>query len=881
MPTYFPLPPKSKTHAGERRRDPRRHARFKAQAAGIAAGVSLLASGHGLAADTAPSSQPASLSELQAENTRLRQEVQRLQSEKAAPVAAAAEAGPSVSSAPAPAPLAGKSDVEILDEVVIHARNRAEKLQDVPIPVTVVGGKSLEQGNLVTVSDFTQKVPNLLVNSPNARQTSIALRGLGKNSANDSMEASVGVIVDNVFVSHVGMTWANFPDLDHIEVARGPQGTLLGKNTTLGVLNIATKQPSFTPEYSFETSVGSARELGFKGSASGPLAENVLAYRASFYTDKKDGDLKNLAQAGETWGETNREGARFQLLATPTRDFSARVILDRSTAQERGNIQPYLVDPASFASGASRTAGTATTYSSILSRAYFGGYQAITGSRDTINTNDARPLLTTQTGSSAELNWNLADFTLTSITSWRSLDFDAKNDGDQTPFSISRNGTLLSSKGYTQEFRLTSPVGKTVDYQVGLFDLHSEASSTSRTLYGADAGAFYASNTQYANLFATGAGRQMLQGALSGVFLTTETRPVTDSLAGYGQLNWHLSERGTLTLGVRQTEEKKSNSTNKQFTGAVDLTALQAAVGASAQNLTDAKAVRASQLKNLYGFVDGQTVKQDSTAWLLNPSYKLTPDVLLYASAGYGEKSGAVQFDSKGNPANVKPEKALDFELGFKGSFFDRSLVLNLNLYQTSIKDYQANLQQVDATSQTGFTTQLSNVAKVKLQGVELDSLYTPFSGLSFNLGAAYNDAKYASFNNAVCAPEANTSLPCDYTGRQLPYAPRVTANLGVDYQHALGGSGLDGHVFVNETFRSRANINTQLSDYGWQEAYTLTDAGVGVISRGGKYELDLVGKNIFDTKYATDIGTFSNQAGVGYTLGNRRYVGLVFRSKL
>lgn len=764
---------------------------------------------------------------------------------------------------------------DALEKVVVSSRNREEIAQDVPIPVTVIGGKTLERDNAVTVTDFTQKAPNLLVNAPNARQTSIAIRGLGKNSANDSMEASVGVIVDNVFVSHVGMSWADFADLDRIEIARGPQGTLLGKNTTLGVLNIVTKLPTWTPEYSIETSVSSRDGMGLKGTASGPIQEGVLAYRASVYAQKRDGILSNDSQSGETWLETNRLGGRMQFLLTPSSDVSARIIVDKSQANERINIDPYQVDPTTFADGTVRT----TTYSTRMARDYFGGYKPIIGSRDRIDTNDARPLLTKQEGISAEVNWNINDFTLTSITAYRGLDFDAKNDGDQTPFSIVRNGTLLNTKGYTQELRLTSPVGGKIDYQVGMFALYSDASSTGRNLYGRDAGAFYASNAQYAALNGSAIGRQLMQDSLNGVFSPTETTPTTKSLAAFGQMNWHLTEKATLTLGLRDTYEDKDNSTNKSATGGRDLTAGNYA-GATPAELAAAQAIRDGQMGSLYGYVDGQPIKQNSLSWLLNPSYKLNKNVLLYASTGYGEKSGAVQFDGSGNPLNVDPEKALDFELGFKSTLLDGRLLLNANVYRTEVKDYQAQLLLTDPTSSTGYRSGLSNVDKVQAQGLEFDGMYQATRNLLLNFGGSYNDATYKSFKNAICAPEANTSLPCDYSGRQLPNAPKVTFNAGLDYRVPIR-SGLVARTFLNNTYRSSANYNVALSEYGKQDAYSLTDVGVSLGDQKGKYEFVLAVKNVFDKDYVTSIGSFNNSSAVGYTLGDGRLVSLTFRARL
>jgi iron complex outermembrane receptor protein len=876
-----------------------RHRRH-ASAAAVLAALALMASGQAPAADDAKS-----VAELQGENARLRQELEALKGQTggapAATATTAAEAANPSAKPKANQPTAADGIVA-LEKVVVTSRHREESAQDVPIPVSVVSGATLDRDGSKTVTDFTREAPNLLVNAPNARQTSIAIRGLGKNSANDSMEASVGVIVDGVFMSHVGASWGDFVDLDQLEVARGPQGTLLGKNTTLGVLNIVTKKPTFAPEATVEAQFGQRSTIIGKATIANTIAPDVLAYRASVYSDRSDGTLQNDFQSSERWLERNRSGGRLQFLLTPSAEVSARIIIDGSQSQERINVAPTMLDPATFASGASRTAGTGTTYSSRLARSYFNGYVPLIGYNDRIDTNDARPLIFHQSGGSAEINWDLGSHTLTSITAYRVQDFDAKNDGDLTHFAIGRNGSQVNGSQASQEFRLASQIGGPVDYQVGAYYLRADVASTQRNLYGEDAGAFYATNAQYATLNATAAGKVLLRDSLKGLYYTTGTHAITDSLAGFGQANWHLTDQATLTAGLRVTNEKKTNGDSKTLvTNGADLAAEGAAIGALAGEIAAARAIRGGTaaytsgiLKSplTFGSVAGTPLNETSTSWLLSPSYKLADNVLLYASAGYGEKSGAVQFDTSSTaasttvalPANVKPEKALDFELGAKSLFLDRALMLNANLYQTTVTDYQANLAVWDPLANAGagaYASQLGNVPKVRARGLELESIYRATQGLTLSLNASFNDARYASFDKAPCPAELNLGASsCNNTGKTLPYAPKVIANVGIDYRHAVSDQ-FTGRVYLTNTYRSQANWNSSLSSYGEQSAYTLTDAGFGIATRDGKYDFAFGGKNIFDKVYVTDIGSYSTSGGIGYTLGDRRYFGLVFRGKI
>ena len=455
--------------------------------------------------------------------------------------------------------------VVTLDTVVVTSRNREEIAQHVPVPVSVVSGATLERDNVVGIAGLTQKVPNLGLFGSNPRQTSISIRGIGKNAANDTMEPSVGVIVDGVASSYVGQNWTDWVDLDRIEVIRGPQGTLLGKNTTLGVINITTKAPSFTPGYVVEARAGSYNNLEGKFSATGPIVDGLLAYRGSFFINKKDGVLENTWQSGpETWNETNRSGARLQFLLTPNKDLSARIILDQIQSTENGNKSLLLNDgPANFADGPART----STFASRLARSYFNNsdgsvYRPVFGN-NRIEDSQARPQRTKQSGVSVEINQQLGEYALTSITAWREQHFDIKN-GGVTRFDIGNGGQQLWNDQVSQELRLSSPLGRAIDYQVGVYALKAKVYSDDPTSYGADGGAFNASNAQYAALSAPQY-RGLLRASQDGVYRSYVLEPKTTSLAAFGQLNWHASDKATLTVGLRDTEEEKTGRNRREL----------------------------------------------------------------------------------------------------------------------------------------------------------------------------------------------------------------------------------------------------------------------------------------------------------------------------
>ncbi len=348
--------PRSRTLAQQAQNRPHPQGeRFAISAVGLAAGMCLLA------AMPAHAANPPTVTELQAESP----------------------------------PEDTKVQVAALDRVVVQARSRAELIQDVPIPVSAISAKSLQDNNAVAFQDFAKLAPNLAAHVPNARQTSISIRGVGKNTANDALEPSVGVVIDGVPSAFIAQSWGNFADLDHVEVLRGPQGTLLGKNTTLGVVNIVTKAPSFKPESDFELGVGDHNAVSLKASIGGAIQDGVLAYRASVFSEKRDGPFSNIApdQSNETFGERNRAGARLQFLLLPSADWSVRVIADHQESAEliAFTDPPLFGDPAQFPNGTSRTAGTGTTYTSRLGRSWFGNYQPLVKGWNTLGNSGSPP----------------------------------------------------------------------------------------------------------------------------------------------------------------------------------------------------------------------------------------------------------------------------------------------------------------------------------------------------------------------------------------------------------------------------------------------------------------------------------------------------------
>ncbi|MBI5791466.1 MAG: TonB-dependent receptor [Rhodocyclales bacterium] len=902
--------------------------KLRASTAAVLAGIALLASGQALAADST-----ASVADLQIENARLRAEIEALK--KKANAAPAAQASPAAAISDATASTGAgtydpSSGVTALDKIVVTSRNREEIAQDVPLPVVVLGGERLDREDIKSLWDLPSKVPNLQLNNPgeNARKVSPSIRGLGRGGANDSMEQSVGVIVDGVTLYYSGQAWSDYVDLDRIEVLNGPQGTLQGKNTSLGAINIVTKAPSFTKASSYEISTGDLNSLNGKFSSTGPLVDGKLAYRGTFVVDRSDGIYTNTYQsfghAKETWRENAKLAGRFQLLWTPNDDLSGRFIFDKLRSDERVNTGNTLVDngPATWRNSvtgaiSNRDVGAViggyVPTGSYVNYGYLGKwakrsawfhnadgsvYQPKFNTTD-IENSEARPQITNQYGGSGQFDWRVKDHTLTSITAYRYQDFDIKNGGQNGQFFISSGGQQLWNSQFSQEFRLTSTPApdKAVDYQVGAYYLNAHVYSDDPTWYGPDAGAWNATDAQFTTLIGNAgagstalnaAGRSLLRASLDGVYQSRVTDARVQSLAAYGQADWHLTEKTTLSFGLRRTQERKQNRVSHQLDRAGEnLDTLGAAVGASAAQIQAAKDIRTWSAANTKGLVlpafdfrDGDPIKASLTAWNFGPSYKLNDDVLLYASLGQGIKSGFIFFDTgaAATQTTIKPEKTLDLELGFKSLLADRKLQLNANLYVTKIKDYQASWRRDDGTGAGTSISGWGNVEKISAKGLELQSAYQYSGQLSFDANAAFNKSIYET-EWLVQVPEVSNTAYFDAKGQQLANVPKATVNYGANYQAPVGG--FLGRVSLSNSYRSDAYLNDNHADITHQSAYTITNLGLGIGALNRSWEVSLLGKNILNKQYYTSAGTWTSTAAGNVTWGAPRNWQLVFKAKL
>jgi iron complex outermembrane receptor protein len=805
-------------------------------------------------------------------------------------------------SAPVVVAKGASTGAKSVEEVIVNGRHRSENKQKVPIAITAIGGKSLVRQHVERLNQYLRVVPNFTVVSTNPRVSQLDLRGVGGNANNDGSESAVGLIIDGIFFGHVGFAWLELVDLDHIELLRGPQGTLLGKNTTVGALNITTNSPTPTPSASLEFNVTNHDGFEERGVVNGPLIAGKLDGRLMLYDTYNDGFIYNHYN-GNDYQNEKRYGARGELLFTPTDDLTDRLIFAHYKADEYSNYVSTLSAGPEYATtlAAKTPPGTGFTAADVID-----------GVKD-FNQANQSPLTSQIDGVSNQLDWKPNGWTFSSISGIYTYGFRPYNNTPDLPFAIQRTGYDVYVAQYSEELRFESPTGGPIDYQGGLYGLREQIDSKDRTIYYPDSATYFLSSLAHPNIspnaLAPGGQGVTDSALLSGVEEDKFGQAATTSLAAYLHGTWHITDQANLTLGYRDTYEWKTSSDPSDFFGGVPLTgsALAERVyllqnsGITGIANTSSGLIAVKNANGTYGFKPyplqdtlGDTANKNSISWLFNPSYKITPDIMVYAAVAEGEKSGAavtnaIAFSSitdKGAtvPLFTKPEVSTDWELGVKSRFFNNRLEVNANFYWDDIDQYQTNVvQQLGLFNGTPVVaTYLSNAPHVRLRGLELETRAEPIDGLTVNLNFSFNDARFVAFPDAPAAAGSLSPVPVagtqSQTGDQIPNAPRLSGNVGFNYDYPISDR-FTLNAWANEAIRDRVYFASPFIPQNYQNSFGLTDFGFGVRTADNHYSVGFFVTNAFNKTYATTItGSQLPTASTTATLGDPRFFGGTFK---
>jgi iron complex outermembrane receptor protein len=762
-------------------------------------------------------------------------------------------------------------------DIVVTARRREETVQKVPLAISVLDARAIDATGSFNVLKLTQIQPSLQFYSTNPRNTTVNIRGLGQpfGLINDGIEPGVGFYIDQVYYARPGSATFDFLDIERVEVLRGPQGTLYGKNTTAGAINITSKAPSFTPEGQVEVSAGNLGFVQGKASVSGPLSDNV-AIRIGASATKRNGTIYDVTTDRHVNSQDNL-GLKGTLLYKATDTLKFTLSGDYNRQNPDCCVQIYVrVGP---------TQRPLNRQFAALAAA-FNYAPPSTNPFDRVTDLDAN-LEAKQIigGASLRAEWDVGPGTLTSVTAWRFWDWTPSNDRDFTGLPITTVSQNPSKQDqYTQELRYSGTSGK-IDYTGGLFAFYQKIDTTGSQVQGAAASRWLLNPGNVA-VGATGCATPTTTACnpavLNGLTSLNDIHFKNTSFAAFGQATWHVTDRLRLQPGLRLNYDKKTGSYVATVTNGTNT------------------ALTADQL----GVLAPQSYSPSFSDWNLSgdftASFDVAKDVLAYATYAKSFKSGGINLSGLPlNAANtgvdlstqtVKPESVNHYEVGLKTQFLDRRLTFNLAGFWTDVKNFQATVNNGQITVIRGY---LANAGKVRTRGFEADVSFRPTSQLSLYASGAFTDAKYIKFVNAPCPPELSggnpalngatpaaagvpglSPLTCDISGQWLPGVSRWATSHGGEYRIPATLFGESQLFFgYDGSYRSKFSSNPSRSASTDIDGYYLANIRTG-IRVGQKWELYGWVRNVFNKNYFEVLATQSGSTGlvVGQPADPRTY---------
>lgn len=744
-----------------------------------------------------------------------------------------------------------------LSEVVITSRRRKETAQDVPIPISVIGGKLIEEAGAFNVNRLKELVPTVQLYSSNPRNTTLNIRGLGSTFGltNDGIDPGVGFYVDGVYFARPAVTTLDFIDIEQVEVLRGPQGTLFGKNTTAGAFNITTRAASFKPGANFELSYGNYGFIQAKTSVTGPLGKK-LAARISFSGTQRDGLLYNV-RTQKPVNDLNNLGVRAQLLYAPSERVKITLIGDVSEQHPDGYAQ--------VVAGVVPTQRAAyRQFNQII--ADLGYALPSQNPFDRIIDHDTPWRSGNELGgASLNIDIKLGRGTLTSTTAWRYWNWDPSNDRDFTGLSVlSKSAATSRHEQLTQEIRYAGKILKHVSGVAGLFVIDQDLSTDPVHTEESGAAQWRFSQNSTSDLWKT-------PGLFDGFGIKTTSRLQTLSAAVFGQLDWSITNRLHLLPGIRYNYDEKDVVYDRKTYGGLETTD-PALLALKRVVYTDQAFTADVNESNLSGqlTLSFKASKKINTFATYSTSFKPIGVNL----GGLPTASGEILIDL----ARVKPENVTHYEIGVKTTPTPHS-TLNLVFHNTDIKDYQTQVQTAEVGVNRGY---LANAERVRVFGVELDGNVRFNKYFALYGALAYTDGKYVTFTNAPVPLEetGGASAFKDISGGALPGISEWAGSLGgeVTVPGKLISQGGKYFLAFDSYYRSDFSSSSSPSAYLNIEGYALLNGRLGFRATDGLSIL-VWARNLLDKDYFEQLlpaaGNAGHYAGV---LGDPRTYGVTLR---
>jgi iron complex outermembrane receptor protein len=706
------------------------------------------------------------------------------------------------------ASLVGAPALAQIEEIIVTAQKRTESVQDVPISITAFSGDDLEARGLHDVQGLAKFVPNFdMPSSNNMRNVSLRIRGIGSRGTNAGIESSVGAFLDGVYMPTGAMAFGELLDIQSFEILRGPQGTLYGRNTPVGALNVTTRKPSEEFESTIRVGGGDYDHYWVNGFVGGGLTDTT-AGRLSFWYRDREGFEDNQF-TGDDVNDSNVWGLRGKLLFAPADTLEINVTGYYSEQEQRCCMAEQI--------DALGTFGIATE--GFLAQSEADGYPFINfdDSDHKVDGDDEGDDNIDSWGLSMQIDYDLPNGMLfTSITAYQDWENDVLISADALKHPVLDSYQNQHNKIASQEFRITSPGGETIDYLVGLFLYSQDTTLTLDTTFQEGATRVF------------GPAGTLLPGDRGFTGFDQDT----SSVAVYGNTTWHINEQWSVTGGLRWGHEEK-----------------------------DVFIAHLNQEGNSFAFdnlvfpdtVPGDlTQSDDSVTGSANVRYHMNDDVMFFASVATGYKSGG--FNSRRLPpgSNVQfdNEDSITYEVGTKATWLDGVLLTNATIYFTTLEDFQESSL---APTGTGFI--VGNAGEQEVSGIEADVIFVPMESLTLSASLAYLDSEYTDFPEAQCglgeAPDPPGGTTCDREGDTPAFAPEWQYTLGAEWAQALGNTNLEYRLRADYAWVDEQNlIRVSQDSPADQDSYGLLNLRAVLGSATGSWEAEVFVNNATDEEY-------------------------------
>lgn len=730
-----------------------------------------------------------------------------------------------------------------LDTVIVTATKRVEPLQTVPIAITVLGGEQLEQSNLNTIGAITTQTPtvNFRTGASN-KDTSLFIRGVGTITTSPGVEPTVSTIIDGVVTARPGQATLDLVEIDRVEVLRGPQGTLFGKNASAGVINIISKAPSQATERYVDLAFYQGNEKRLRLGVSGELQPDTMRGSLSLLHGDFDGNVTNLANGSKINGY-KRDGGRGRIEMTPNKDLKITLIGDYMKSRDNG--------PQGVVVGTTLTSyplGVVTA--NPLFAAALLPVVASADNRNIVSEMETR-VADTNSGLSAQIDWTTGSHTWTSITAYRKWENNQFQDQDRLStvyrqFPQTADAGNLDFNQTTQEIRVASPKGQFFEYVAGVFYMNAkndERYQRDVTRCNGSTAVALASG-----LIPCSAGSTTFDTGVANYGI----RSKSTSLFGESTFNFTKELRGI--AGLRYTTDDLSYYHSRTSTQPAAIPGVQPATSSN-----------------------GST-KENGVSGRVGPQFELSKDTMVYLTGSRGYKgpafnvffnmlpfSGTVPRDA----IPLKPETSNTYELGLKTTAFDNRLRFNVAAFDSKYKNYQANIQDLVVGT---VVTRLINAGDVSTKGVEVDFAMKLSKEFTISGAAASIKARIDKFNCPVGA-----SVSCNVDGKPLPFSPDSRINLRANYKTPVA-NGLTLDVGGDYNWQSRVLFDISQAPDTYQNAYGIFNAMIAVSDAAKGWRVAILGKNLANKSYASALATGGAFIVRAVPRDDKRYFGVTAR---